>query len=97
MAGAMTRKNYFRIILLLLFLRSSGEVFAVTDDADENIVEQFVTLFSLPQAEQSARLSSISNNWRSGYTPMAIEWRCARLPKTNSRLARDVCRRDRRD
>lgn len=63
MAGAMTRKNYFRIILLLLFLRSSGEVFAVTDDADENIVEQFVTLFFLPQAEQSARLAGHRAFW----------------------------------
>ncbi len=86
MAGEMTRKNYFRIFLLLLFLRSSGEVFAVTDDADENIVEQFVTLFFQPQAEQSARLSSISNNWRTGYTPMAIEM----LSLSRSDLARQL-------
>ena len=69
----MTRILFFRFIMLLVFLHSSAGVLATNDDADEGIVKQFVTLFFLPQAEQSAHISSIANSWRPGYTPMAIE------------------------
>ena len=59
-------------LLAFIFFNIHFSVQAATDETD-NIADQFATLFFQTAETKQSRIDHISDNWQSGFTPMAIE------------------------